>query len=137
MAGYADLRLSYADCVGGVVARAVRAEVVFGLDDDLRVLGFALEPGWSAAAAGATAAAATARRGRCRACAGAAADRHQREQLDRVQVAGRALGRGVGLGHRAAELERVAALAAAVVVQGHPGLLVGGTGSQYGGSGRP
>jgi uncharacterized protein len=45
MAGYADLRLSYADCVGCVVARSVRASAVFGLDDDFRVLGFALEPG--------------------------------------------------------------------------------------------
>ncbi|HET8620807.1 MAG TPA: PIN domain-containing protein [Acidimicrobiales bacterium] len=44
MAGYADLRLSYADCVGGVVARAMRAAAVFGLDGDFRVLGFAVEP---------------------------------------------------------------------------------------------
>jgi uncharacterized protein len=45
MAKYADLRLSYADCVGAVVARSARASAVFGLDEDFRVLGFELEPG--------------------------------------------------------------------------------------------
>jgi predicted nucleic acid-binding protein len=44
MARYADLRLSYADCVGAVVARTARAATVLGLDADFRVLGFALEP---------------------------------------------------------------------------------------------
>jgi predicted nucleic acid-binding protein len=44
MAKYADLRLSFPDCVGAVVARSARANAVFGLDDDFRVLGFALEP---------------------------------------------------------------------------------------------
>lgn len=44
MATYADLRLSYADCVGAVVAKEARAAAVFGLDHDFRVLGFNLEP---------------------------------------------------------------------------------------------
>lgn len=41
---YEALRLSYADAVGAVVAREGRADAVFGLDSDFRVLGFALEP---------------------------------------------------------------------------------------------
>jgi predicted nucleic acid-binding protein len=41
---YEDLRLSYADAVGAVVAREGRADAVFGLDNDFRVMGFALEP---------------------------------------------------------------------------------------------
>jgi predicted nucleic acid-binding protein len=45
MAKYADLRLSFPDCIGAVVASASHADTVFGLDDDFRVLGFALEPG--------------------------------------------------------------------------------------------
>jgi predicted nucleic acid-binding protein len=44
MARFPDLKLSYADAVGAVVAREVRAAAVFGLDDDFRHLGFALEP---------------------------------------------------------------------------------------------
>jgi len=38
------LRLSYADAVGAVVAREGRADAVFGLDNDFRVMGFVLEP---------------------------------------------------------------------------------------------
>lgn len=49
MARYGDLRLSYADCVGAVVAREIRADAVFGLDEDFRVMGFSLEPGLSSA----------------------------------------------------------------------------------------
>lgn len=41
---YADLRLSYADAVGAVVAREGRADAVFGVDNDFRVMGFAVEP---------------------------------------------------------------------------------------------
>lgn len=44
MAQYADLRLSFPDCLGAVVARRAHADAVFGLDDDFRVLGFSLEP---------------------------------------------------------------------------------------------
>jgi predicted nucleic acid-binding protein len=44
MAQYADLTLSFADCVGAVTAREAPASAVFGLDNDFRVLGFALEP---------------------------------------------------------------------------------------------
>ena len=44
---------------------------------------------------------------------------HRGEQLHRVGVAGRAGCRGRGLGHRAAELERVAAGAAAVFIARH------------------
>lgn len=41
---FADLHLSYADAVGAVVARAARADAVFGLDNDFRVMGFVVEP---------------------------------------------------------------------------------------------
>jgi predicted nucleic acid-binding protein len=44
MARFPHLRPSYADAVGAAVAREVRAAAVFGLDDDFRQLGFALEP---------------------------------------------------------------------------------------------
>jgi predicted nucleic acid-binding protein len=44
MEQYGDLRLSYADCVGAAVAREVEASAIFGLDNDFRVLGFAVEP---------------------------------------------------------------------------------------------
>ena len=44
MEQYADLRLSFVDCVGAVTARAARAAAVFGLDADFAALGFALEP---------------------------------------------------------------------------------------------
>lgn len=44
MARFDGLTLSYADAVGSVVAREVRAEAVFGLDADFAVMGFALEP---------------------------------------------------------------------------------------------
>lgn len=44
IARYRDLSLSYADCVGAVVARAERIDSILGLDQDFRVLGFALEP---------------------------------------------------------------------------------------------
>ena len=44
MARYADLTLSFTDCVGAVTAREGSAAAVFGLDADFRVLGFALEP---------------------------------------------------------------------------------------------
>lgn len=44
IARYRDLPLSYADCAGAVIAAAERADAVFGLDDDFRVLGFVLEP---------------------------------------------------------------------------------------------
>jgi predicted nucleic acid-binding protein len=44
MERYADLRLSYADCVGAAVAHALGADTVFGLDNDFRVMGFAVEP---------------------------------------------------------------------------------------------
>jgi len=44
MAQYADLTLSFTDCVGAVTAREAPASAVFGLDNDFRVLGFAVEP---------------------------------------------------------------------------------------------
>lgn len=44
MERFADLRLSYADCMGAAVARRFAADAVFGLDHDFRLLGFALEP---------------------------------------------------------------------------------------------
>jgi predicted nucleic acid-binding protein len=44
MEQHGDLRLSYADCVGAAVAREARASTVLGLDNDFRLLGFALEP---------------------------------------------------------------------------------------------
>jgi uncharacterized protein len=44
MEQYADLALSFVDCVGAVTAREGRATAVFGLDADFSVLGFALEP---------------------------------------------------------------------------------------------
>ena len=44
MARYADLTLSFTDCVGAVTAREGSAAAVFGLDADFRVLGFTLEP---------------------------------------------------------------------------------------------
>ncbi|MGH2768215.1 MAG: type II toxin-antitoxin system VapC family toxin [Actinomycetota bacterium] len=44
LAQYAELRLSYADCVGAVVAREARAKTIFGLDEEFRVMGFSLEP---------------------------------------------------------------------------------------------
>ncbi|MGQ0679325.1 MAG: hypothetical protein ACT4OM_06700 [Actinomycetota bacterium] len=44
MARYADLRLSYADCVGAAVCREANVASVLGLDGDFRVLGFELEP---------------------------------------------------------------------------------------------
>lgn len=45
MEQYADLRLSYADAVGAVISRGRHVDGVFALDDDFRVLGFAIEPG--------------------------------------------------------------------------------------------
>jgi predicted nucleic acid-binding protein len=45
MSAYADLSLSYVDCVGAAVAREIRADAVFGLDRDFRAMGFLLEPG--------------------------------------------------------------------------------------------
>lgn len=44
MERYADLRLSYADCIGAAVAQEIDAGAVFGLDHDFRVMGFAVEP---------------------------------------------------------------------------------------------
>ncbi len=44
MAQYADLTLSFTDCVGAVTAREGSAGSVFGLDADFRLLGFTLEP---------------------------------------------------------------------------------------------
>lgn len=44
MALYADLKLSYADCVGAAVAREAKVSGILGLDEDFRVLGFNLEP---------------------------------------------------------------------------------------------
>ena len=44
MERYADRTLSFADCIGAVVAREARAAAVFGLHADFTVLGFALEP---------------------------------------------------------------------------------------------
>jgi predicted nucleic acid-binding protein len=44
LAQYADLRLSYADAVGAVIAREPRVDAVFGLDNDFRVMGLTLEP---------------------------------------------------------------------------------------------
>jgi uncharacterized protein len=44
LAQYADLRLSYADAVGAVIARESRVDAVFGLDNDFRVMGLTLEP---------------------------------------------------------------------------------------------
>lgn len=39
-----SLVLSYADAVGAVVARRARADAVFALDHDFRIMGFAVEP---------------------------------------------------------------------------------------------
>ncbi|MBW3603501.1 MAG: PIN domain-containing protein [Actinobacteria bacterium] len=44
MERFDGLALSYADAVGAVVARRVRADVVFALDHDFRVMGFSVEP---------------------------------------------------------------------------------------------
>lgn len=44
LARYQDLRLSYADAVGAVIARAEQVDAIFGLDNDFRVMGFAIEP---------------------------------------------------------------------------------------------
>lgn len=44
LAKYENLQLSYADAVGAVVAREGRADAVFGLDNDFRVMGFPVEP---------------------------------------------------------------------------------------------
>lgn len=44
MEHYGDLRLSCADCNGAAVAREIKADAVFGLDNDFRILGFDLEP---------------------------------------------------------------------------------------------
>lgn len=44
MGRYPDLTLSFTDCVGAVTAADGKASAVFGLDNDFRVLGFALEP---------------------------------------------------------------------------------------------
>ncbi len=44
MEQYADLTLSYGDAVGAVVAREMRADAVFGLDNVFRVMGFTVEP---------------------------------------------------------------------------------------------
>lgn len=44
MATYGDLRLSYPDAVGAVVAREVNAETVFSFDNDFRILGFSVVP---------------------------------------------------------------------------------------------
>lgn len=41
---FEDLRLSYADAVGAVIARERRVDGVFGLDHHFRIMGFALEP---------------------------------------------------------------------------------------------
>lgn len=41
---FADLRLSYADAVGSAVAGERNVDAVFGLDNDFRLMGFALEP---------------------------------------------------------------------------------------------
>jgi hypothetical protein len=44
MAQYADVTLSFADCVGAVTARDGGAHAIFGLDTDFRALGFSVEP---------------------------------------------------------------------------------------------
>jgi predicted nucleic acid-binding protein len=44
MERHPDARLSFTDCVGAVTAADGRAAAVFGLDHDIRVLGFTLEP---------------------------------------------------------------------------------------------
>lgn len=41
---FGDLRLSYADAIGSVVASERAVAAVFGLDNDFRVMGFTLEP---------------------------------------------------------------------------------------------
>lgn len=41
---FSDLRLSYADAVGAAIAGERRIAAVFGLDNDFRVMGFAVEP---------------------------------------------------------------------------------------------
>ena len=41
---FGDLNLSFTDCVGAVTATEGRAAAVFGLDNDFRLMGFALEP---------------------------------------------------------------------------------------------
>lgn len=41
---FAELTLSFTDCVGAVTATEGRAAAVFGLDNDFRLMGFALEP---------------------------------------------------------------------------------------------
>ncbi|MGQ0632907.1 MAG: type II toxin-antitoxin system VapC family toxin [Sporichthyaceae bacterium] len=44
MERYADLMLSFADAIGAVIATERKTDAVFGLDNDFRVMGFALEP---------------------------------------------------------------------------------------------
>jgi predicted nucleic acid-binding protein len=44
MRRYDGLRLSYADAIGAAVATQLRADAVFGVDQDFRVMGFTLEP---------------------------------------------------------------------------------------------
>lgn len=44
MERYEGLALSYADAVGAVVARRVRADAVFALDNNFRIMGFTVEP---------------------------------------------------------------------------------------------
>lgn len=44
MAQYADLRLSYADAIGALVAQDTNASSVFALDNDFRLLGFDVIP---------------------------------------------------------------------------------------------
>src|ERR1700687_532436 len=75
--------------------------------------------GESAAAAGSAAAAPGASTGRAVTARREAAHGDRGQELHRVVVALRAGARSRGLGHRAVQLERVAAGAAAVLITGH------------------
>ena len=44
MARYADVALSYADCIGAAIARDSGSDAIFGLDNDFRIMGFTVEP---------------------------------------------------------------------------------------------
>lgn len=44
MQQFADLKVSYADAVGAVIAGERRVDAVFGLDNDFRIMGLTVEP---------------------------------------------------------------------------------------------
>lgn len=44
MAQFADIQMSYADCIGAATAEELAVSAVLGLDHDFRILGYVLEP---------------------------------------------------------------------------------------------